>query len=98
MSRVSSGALGTVNTTPATGSEQDVNLTEVGGTTVSLGQKAMTASIPVVLSSDQSAVPVSVSSLPLPTGAATAARQDTGNTSLSSIDGKVPSLGQALAA
>lgn len=34
----------------------------------------------------------------LPTGAATAARQDTGNTSLASIDGKLPSLGQALAA
>jgi hypothetical protein len=45
-----------------------------------------------------SPVPVSNASLPLPTGASTAARQDTGNTSLSSIDGKVPALGQALAA
>jgi hypothetical protein len=44
------------------------------------------------------AVPVSSTSLPLPTGASTAARQDTGNTSLASIDGKVPALGQALAA
>lgn len=34
----------------------------------------------------------------LPTGAATAANQSTGNTSLSSIDGKTPALGQALAA
>lgn len=34
----------------------------------------------------------------LPTGAATALKQDTGNTSLSSIDGKTPSLGQALMA
>jgi hypothetical protein len=33
--------------------------------------------------------PVSVSSLPLPSGAATAANQTTGNTSLSSIDGKI---------
>ena len=41
---------------------------------------------------------VVVSSSALPTGAATAARQDTGNTSLSSIDGKLPALGQALAA
>ena len=41
---------------------------------------------------------VVVSSSALPTGAATAARQDTGNTSLSSIDGKTPALGQALAA
>jgi hypothetical protein len=45
-----------------------------------------------------SPVPVSNASLPLPTGASTAARQDTGNTSLSSIDGKTPALGQALAA
>lgn len=34
----------------------------------------------------------------LPTGAATAANQSTGNTSLASIDGKTPALGQALAA
>ena len=33
--------------------------------------------------------PISASSLPLPTNAATAAKQDTGNSSLSSIDGKV---------
>src|SRR6185312_14698996 len=37
-------------------------------------------------------------SLPLPSGAATAAKQDTGNTSLASIDSKTPALGQALAA
>jgi len=35
--------------------------------------------------------PVSVASLPLPTGAATEAKQDTGNTSLSSIDAKLTS-------
>lgn len=34
----------------------------------------------------------------LPTGAATSAKQDTGNTSLASIDTKTPALGQALAA
>lgn len=39
-----------------------------------------------------SPIPASVSSLPLPTGAATAANQDTANTSLSSIDGKLPAL------
>lgn len=38
------------------------------------------------------AVPISASSLPLPTGAATSALQTTGNTSLSSIDGKLPAL------
>lgn len=36
--------------------------------------------------------PVSILVLPLPTGAATSAKQDTGNTSLSSIDGKLPAL------
>ncbi len=41
---------------------------------------------------------ITAASLPLPSGAATSAKQDTGNTSLSSIDGKVPALGQALAA
>lgn len=34
----------------------------------------------------------SAQSLPLPTGAATAARQDTGNTSVASIDSKTPAL------
>jgi hypothetical protein len=33
--------------------------------------------------------PISVASLPLPTGAATAARQDTGNASVASIDSKI---------
>lgn len=37
-------------------------------------------------------VPVSISSVPLPTGAATAANQVTGNSSLSSIDTKTPAL------
>jgi hypothetical protein len=36
-----------------------------------------------------SAVPVSLASVPLPSGASTSAKQDTGNTSLSSIDGKL---------
>lgn len=39
-------------------------------------------------------LPMVASSLPLPSGAATAARQDTGNNSLSSIDGKLATLGQ----
>ena len=46
------------------------------------------------LSVDGSAVtqPVSAASLPLPTGAATSSAQTTGNSSLSSIDGKTPAL------
>jgi len=38
--------------------------------------------------------PISASALPLPSGASTAANQTTGNSSLSSIDGKLPTLGQ----
>lgn len=57
------------------------------------------ASLTVVgtaLKVDGSAVtqPVSAASLPLPSGAATSASQTTGNSSLSSIDGKLNSLGQ----
>lgn len=49
---------------------------------------------------DGSAVtqPVSAASLPLPAGASTSSNQTTGNTSLASIDGKTPSLGQAVMA
>lgn len=42
-------------------------------------------------------VPISAASLPLPSGAATSANRSTANTSLASIDGKIPALGQALA-
>lgn len=43
---------------------------------------------------DGSAVtqPISAAALPLPSGAATAAKQDTGNTSLASIDGKITAV------
>jgi hypothetical protein len=59
------------------------------------GVTSMTA-----LKVDGSAVtqPISAVSLPLPSGAATSANQSTEITSLSSIDGKTPALGQALAA
>lgn len=47
----------------------------------------------VALSSDTSGqLRVTTSSLPLPTGAATAANQTSGNASLTSIDGKTPAL------
>jgi hypothetical protein len=59
------------------------------------GQKLMAASSPVVIASDQSTIPVSAASLPLPTGAATATLQTTGNASLASIDAGIPTaLGQ----
>lgn len=59
------------------------------------GVTSMTA-----LKTDGSATtqPISAASLPLPTGASTAANQSTANASLSSIDGKLPAQGQALSA
>jgi len=67
----------------------------------SLGQKNMAGSAPVVLASDQAAIPVTISSAALPAGAATSALQTTGNTSLGTIDtstaainAKLGSLGQ----
>ena len=48
----------------------------------------------VSVSNFPSTQPVSATSLPLPTGAATAAAQATAASSLSSIDGKTPTVGQ----
>lgn len=86
----------------------DIDLQQVGGVAITLGQKTMAASLPITIASDQSAIPVSQSgtwninnisgTISLPTGAANQTKQDTGNTSLASIDGKTPALGQALAA
>lgn len=45
------------------------------GTPAALGQTTMSASMPVVIASDQTAVPISAASLPLPSGASTAAKQ-----------------------
>lgn len=67
-------------------------LTNINAKLNSLGQKAMVSSMPVAISSDQSAIPVTQSgswTIPLPSGAATSAKQDTGNASLASIDSKL---------
>lgn len=58
----------------------------------SLGQKLKAASFPVVIASDQDALPVSLASAPLPTGAATAANQATEIASLASLDSKVTAV------
>lgn len=63
------------------------------GIPAALGAATIAASMPVNIASDQ-IVPISASSLPLPTGAATAANQATTNASLTSIDGKTATLGQ----
>lgn len=75
-----------------------------------LGQKASALSLAVVFASDQSALSVSAvqsgtwninnisGTISLPTGASTSALQTSGNSSLSSIDGKLNSLGQKASA
>lgn len=70
----------------------ETTLSAVNAKLGSLGQKAMAGSAPVVIASDQSAVPVSVASLPLPSGASTSANQATEIASLASIDTKTPAL------
>lgn len=83
-----------------------VNLRDSAGAEL-VGAHAMASSVPVTIASDQTALPVSQSgtwninnvagTVSLPTGAATAAKQDTGNTSIASVDSKLNSLGQKLA-
>lgn len=65
------------------------------GIPAALGQTTMAASMPVTFASDQTTLPISATSLPLPTGAATATLQTAGNASLVSIDAGIPAaLGQ----
>jgi hypothetical protein len=57
-----------VNPFPVTvisgGGSPNVNLIQVGGAPITLGQTTMSASLPVVLASDQSSVPVTVGNFP----------------------------------
>lgn len=96
--------------TAANQTSGNATLTAISGQLpATLGQKAMAASLPVTLASDQSALPVTVvnfpatqaitaASLPLPTGAATAAAQTAGNTSLANIDADIGAIGDVAAA
>lgn len=71
-----------------TGAATESTLSTLSGKIPSQGQASMASSIPVVIASNQSAVPISASSLPLPTGAAT-------ESTLSALNIKMPSQGQA---
>ena len=73
----------------------DVNVSEYGGVATTLGQKVSASSVPVVIASDQSAIPISAASLPLPTGAATSANQSTEITALGTINTTLGSPFQA---
>ena len=75
--------------TPASGATFNENLTLIGGNPVNVGSGAAdTGTLRIILSTDS----------PLATGASTSALQTSGNANLTSIDGKTPALGQALAA
>lgn len=98
---------GIANPLPVEDAAAEASLASIDGKLGSLGQKLMAGSAPVVIASDQSTLPVSAASLPLPSGAATLAEQQTQTTALgtlateatlSSIDSKTPALGQALMA
>lgn len=77
----------------------NTSLSSIDGKFNSLGQKTMAASAPVVLASDQSAIPVTQSgtwnlnnisgTISLPTGAATSANQTTEITALQLIDNPI---------
>jgi hypothetical protein len=74
-----------INADPA--QPQSVNLTEVAGAPIALGQTTMAASLPVAIASNQSAIPISAATLPLPTGAATSANQTNGSQETQIVQG-----------
>lgn len=108
----------------ATEAKQDTQITELQDIEAdvealsakfgTLGQKNMAGSAPVVIASDQSAipvtgpltdaqlraapVPVSAAALPLPTGAATEAKQDTQITELQDIEADIEAMSAKLPA
>lgn len=85
---------GTITTNIGTtnGLALDTTLTILSNKFATLGQKTSNGSTPVVIASDQSTIPISAISLPLPIGASTAALQTSGNSILSNLDNKSPIL------
>lgn len=85
---------------------RNVLLYDSSGTGITIGQKPMSSGLPVVISSDQSAVPASQSgtwninnvsgTVSLPTGASTSANQTTEITSLQIIDDAMHSQNASL--
>jgi len=76
---------------PTTGQPYSATGGGGGGSSNPNGQATMAASAPVVIASNQSAVPVSAASLPLPAGAATDA-------TVAAMSAKLPAQGQAVMA
>lgn len=98
----------TANQGAANATPWNENISEFGGSSVTLGQKVSASSIPVVVSSDQSSIPISQSgtwninnisgTISLPTGASTSANQTTANSSLSTIATNTTGLNSTIAA
>lgn len=81
--------------TPLTDAQLRATPVPVSGPLTDVQLRAVAVPVSGPLTDSQlraAAVPVSLASVPLATGAATEAKQDTGNTSLGSIDTKTPAL------
>lgn len=76
----------------------NTSLSSIDGKLGSLGQKLMTGSAPVVIASDQSTLPVSAASLPLPTGAATEATLSNLNSKVTAVNTGAVTISAALPA
>lgn len=66
------------------------------GAAIVLGQTTSAGSLPVVIATDQTTVPVSLASSPLPTGAATSANQTTQITQLTAINTNTTGLNNTI--
>lgn len=86
----------------ATSAKQDSIITLLtaidGGIPVALGQTTMAASMPVTLASNQSTLPVSLASQPLPTGAATETTLSALNTKVTAVNTGAVTISTALPA
>lgn len=82
---------GLANPLPVQDAAAEASLASIDSKLNSLGQKTMANSMPVAIASDQSAIPVTAASLPLPTGAATEA-------TLAALNAKFNTLGQKTSA
>ena len=85
---VSSSAL---PTGAATGAKQDTGNASLASIDTKLPSSLTVSSTRLLVDGSGVTQPVSASSLPLPSGAATAANQSTANSALSSLDAKLPS-------
>jgi len=84
----SSGGGGGGDASAANQATEIAKLTSIDDKTPTL----TSGSVPVQVANFPATQPISATALPLPAGASTSALQTTGNTSLGSIDGKIPVL------